>query len=120
MTQFLKDGGSILVCLSEGGEPKLGSNINYFLEQFGMIVNNDCVLSSSYCGQMHPKEAVVSDGILNREIAKEIGKPAASIKFLYPFGATLDVQKPAVPLISTGKLCFPLQRPIVAAAKSPV
>jgi hypothetical protein len=103
-----------MVLLSEGGEPKLGSNINYLLEQHGIVVNTDSVVSSTYCGYMHPKEALVTHGILNREIAREAGKASPAIKFVYPFGATLDVQKPAVPIISTGKNCFPMQRPVAA------
>lgn len=103
-----------MVLLSEGGEPKLGSNINYFLEQFNVVVNTDSVVSCTYSGQSHPKEAIIVDGILNREISREVGKQASEIKFLYPFGATLEVQTPAVPILSTGKSCFPMQRPIVA------
>lgn len=33
-------GGNVLVLLSEGGEKKSGSNINFLLEEFGVSVNN--------------------------------------------------------------------------------
>ena len=118
--EFLNKGGKLLVLLSEGGETKLGSNINYLLEQFDIDVNSDCVVSATYCGQMHPKEALVSDCILNREISKAMHKTSSEIKFLYPYGATLETAGRAAPLLSTGKQCFPMQRPIVAAATTKV
>lgn len=38
--KFLKSGGNVLVLLSEGGERKSGSNINFLLEEFGVSVNS--------------------------------------------------------------------------------
>ncbi|KAK2958476.1 putative Intraflagellar transport protein 52 like protein [Blattamonas nauphoetae] len=130
--EFLERGGKMMVCLSEGGEPQLGSNINYFLEHFGIVVNNDAVISTVYCGMGHPKEAVIKDGVLNREVAtranrhtstslsKQNGKDdcSSALSLAYAYGATLEVQKPAVPLFSTGKLCYPAQRPVIAAVPS--
>jgi intraflagellar transport protein 52 len=55
MIAFLENGGKIMILLMEGGEPRLGSNINYFLEKYGIVVNPDCVISSTYTGQTHPK-----------------------------------------------------------------
>lgn len=37
-----------------------------------------------------------------------------ALTFVYPFGATLNVMKPAVAVLSTGSVCFPLNRPILA------
>ena len=39
---------------------------------------------------------------------------AQSLTFLYPFGATLNVTKPSVPVLSSGSVCFPLKRPLCA------
>ena len=39
---------------------------------------------------------------------------------MYPFGATLNVQKPAVPILSSGTVSYPLNRPIGAAYVNPV
>jgi len=77
---------------------------------------------------MHPKEALVSNGITNREVSRVAAlsqqntsggssKDAAeadSLEFVYPFGATLNVNKPAVPILSTGYIAYPLNRPIGA------
>lgn len=38
---------------------------------------------------------------------------------MYPYGATLNVQQPAVPLLSTGQLSYPLNRPIGALYLGP-
>ncbi|KFQ18646.1 Intraflagellar transport protein 52, partial [Merops nubicus] len=124
---FLEDGGAILVMLKEGGESQCGTNINFLLEEYGIIFNNDAVVRTVYCQYHHPKEALISDGVLNRGISEAAGKtvpePAdedgngrgsQALRFLYPFGATLNVMKPAVAVLSTGSLCFPLNRPILA------
>ena len=37
---YLDKGGSILVLLGEGGETRFGTNINFLLEDFGIMVNN--------------------------------------------------------------------------------
>lgn len=43
-----------------------------------------------------------------------------ALTFVYPFGATLNVMKPAVAVLSTGSICFPLNRPIMAFYQSKV
>lgn len=39
MKQFLENGGSILSMAGEGGEDNMKTNINYFLEDYGISVN---------------------------------------------------------------------------------
>ncbi|KAJ4454354.1 putative Intraflagellar transport protein 52 [Paratrimastix pyriformis] len=139
LKRFIESGGSVLVAVGEGGEQRLGTNINYFLEEFGIAVNRDSVIRASYKTYAHPKEALISDGVLNREINRAAGKKVStsavstrsaaqsgevslsesSLTFVFPYGATLSVQKPAVPILSTGDLCFPMHRPIAAVYKHP-
>ena len=38
-----------------------------------------------------------------------------SLDFVYPYGATLNIQKPAFPILSTGPVSYPTNRPILAA-----
>lgn len=40
LKQYLDSGGCILVMLGEGGEMKYDTNINFLLEEFGIMVNN--------------------------------------------------------------------------------
>uniref|UniRef100_A0A8C9Z920 Intraflagellar transport 52 homolog (Chlamydomonas) n=1 Tax=Sander lucioperca TaxID=283035 RepID=A0A8C9Z920_SANLU len=112
LKHYLDGGGNVLVMLGEGGEMKYDTNINFLLEEFGIMVNN---------------EALVSNGVLNREISRAAGKVvtgniedenvgnnAQALTFVYPYGATLSVMKPAVAVLSTGSVCFPLNRPVLA------
>uniref|UniRef100_A0A0B8RRD2 Intraflagellar transport protein 52-like protein n=1 Tax=Philothamnus irregularis TaxID=1899461 RepID=A0A0B8RRD2_9SAUR len=127
LKKYLESGGNILVMLGEGGESRYDTNINFLLEEFGIMVNNDSVVRNMYYKYFHPKEALVSNGVLNREISRAAGKTVTGIidedtggndsqalTFVYPFGATLNVMKPAVAVLSTGSVCFPLNRPILA------
>jgi intraflagellar transport protein 52 len=110
-----------------GGESKFETNINFLLEQYGVLVNADAVVRSSYYKYSHPKECLVSNGVVNREISKAAGKSTAgsgqgggsavqgeALTFVYPFGATLTVDKPAVPVLSTGSVSLPVNRPVCA------
>lgn len=40
------------------------------------------------------------------------------LKFVYPYGATLNVRKPAHPILSSGPISFPPNRPVAAFYKS--
>mmetsp|Transcript_15415 Transcript_15415/g.21262 ORF Transcript_15415/g.21262 Transcript_15415/m.21262 type:complete len:474 (+) Transcript_15415:247-1668(+) len=138
---FVTGGGSLLVLMGEGGEPKHGTNINYLLEEFGISFNSDSVVRTVHYKYLHPKEVLITDGILNREINAQVGKGskvmesqeelnsrqdfnlgsgAAPMKdddglhFVLPYGATLTVQKPAVSILSSGKIAYPMHRPVGA------
>lgn len=127
LKHYMEGGGDVLVMLGEGGEMKYDTNINFLLEEFGIMVNNDAVVRNVYYKYFHPKEALVSNGVLNREISRAAGKVvtgiiedestgnnAQALTFVYPYGATLSVMKPAVAVLSTGSVCFPLNRPVLA------
>lgn len=43
--RFLTNGGAVLVMLSEGGEQEADTNINFLLEEFGIVVNSGMLLS---------------------------------------------------------------------------
>ena len=58
-----------------------------------------------------------------REINKAAGKQVSGLledaegeclSFLYPYGATLNVEKPSVAVLSSGSVSFPLNRPVCA------
>ena len=58
-----------------------------------------------------------------REVNKAAGKQVSGLledaegeclSFLYPYGATLNVEKPSVAVLSTGSVSFPLNRPVCA------
>ena len=86
----------------------------------------------------HPKECLIADGVLNRALVTYAGAMSAvesttdgdqggkiggksrgeagfsgeGLEFVYPYGATLNVQKPAIALLSTGRVAYPMKRPV--------
>jgi len=143
---FISRGGSVLILMGEGGEDKAGTNLNYLLEDYGMSFNSDAVVRTVYHKYHHPKEALITNGVvardlvraakgekkveakqsgINLQITKEdadvatFGNEGSGLDFVYPYGATLNVQKPAVPILSSGPLSYPLHRPIAGVCAVP-
>eukprot|EP00921_Rhytidocystis_pertsovi_P004596 GHVQ01007974.1.p1 GENE.GHVQ01007974.1~~GHVQ01007974.1.p1 ORF type:complete len:299 (-),score=62.06 GHVQ01007974.1:246-1142(-) len=134
---FITSGKSVMVLLGEGGEERNHTNINYLLEEFGIMVNSDAVLRAAYKTYFHPKEALVTkgvtcDGLLSwvhqhskpsesatKEPPKADFDPSSTTSphfdFLFPYGASLNVQMPAVTIAMTGAMCYPFNRPIIAS-----
>jgi len=150
LKEFMDKGGALLILLGEGGEEKYGTNVNFLLEEFGIAFNSDSVARTVHYKYHHPKEVLVSDGVLNRGVTSAVRdlsnlfsnaassssnarKTKASIlkrsnvrdddkenllEFVYPYGSSLNVQKPAVALLSSGHVTYPLNRPVVACAQT--
>ena len=119
------------------------TNVNYFCEEYGMAFSDDCVVRTVYYKYLHPKEVHIANGVVNKEINVAAGKrprgpqpggqmqgvppaisessPNAPLAFAYPYGCSLLVQKPAFPVLTSGPLSFPLNRPVCAlwSARSP-
>jgi len=70
MKQYVEEGGKVMLMMHEGGEQKLGTNINALLEQLGISVNQDTVVRKTYYKYLHPKEAFIGNGILNNELVR--------------------------------------------------
>ncbi|GFS88423.1 intraflagellar transport protein 52 homolog [Nephila pilipes] len=130
LREYVDKGGSIFVTMGEGGEKSFQTNINFLLEERGIMINNDAVVRTVYHKYHHPKEVLVSNGVLNRSMTLAAGKSipgqnlsesnnAQALSFLYPYGATLNVAKPAVAVLSTGSVSFPLNRPVCAFYQHP-
>jgi len=123
LKSFVAEGGSLLISMGEGGEEALGTNINYLTEEYGIECNSDAVVRTVYHKYTHPKEVFIQGGILNPTIdqahgrgTSSSGKPMSSdsLAFTFPYGASLNVQKPAFPVLSSGHLAIPLHRPVAA------
>ncbi|XP_055372223.1 intraflagellar transport protein 52 homolog [Condylostylus longicornis] len=125
LKEFIENGGKLLVMLGEGGENAFNTNINFFLEDYGMFINNDTVLRPHYFKNFHPKECIIGGGIvcesmwrylLNEKIEKidyEFTDEKYKIHFQYPYGATMNVSEPANILLTTGPVVYPFNRPLV-------
>jgi len=137
LKRYVKQGGSVLVMMAEGGEAKAGTNINYWLEEYGIAVNSDAVVRTTHYKYLHPKEVLIADGILNRGVLAAVGKQpgqegdedfraakaraafdGTGMEFVYPYGATLSVLKPSIPVLSSGKIAYPMNRPLGAVWQS--
>ncbi|XP_032524056.2 intraflagellar transport protein 52 homolog isoform X1 [Danaus plexippus] len=127
LKSVVERGDSVLVMMTDGGEERMNTNINFFLEEYGIVVNNDCVVRAKYHKFYHPKECHISNGILNRAVVKYLMKmpnyisesddfleDPPSPNFVYPYGATLTVKKPAVGILSSSDVCYPVKRPLAA------
>lgn len=137
-----------MIMMAEGGEHKQNTNINAMLEQVGISVNSDSVIRKTFHKYLHPKEAFIGNGCLNDELVKSANgankptdgenKPGkytkkyrdtkdelanrdeqGGLKFVFPYGSTLNVRKPSVALLSSGPISFPANRPIGAFYVSP-
>merc|ERR1719272_111855 len=67
---YIEHGGAVIVVMSEGGENKQQTNINAMLEQVGISCNTDSVIRKSFYKYLHPKEAYVGNGVLNKELVR--------------------------------------------------
>jgi len=95
----------------------------------------------------HPKECLVTHGILCEDLARaatgekkknkgqtnelelnitkedgdiaNISKDNGGLEFVFPYGATLNAQKPALPVLSSGPISYPLNRPVAAVYPDP-
>lgn len=66
----MDEGGKVLLFMHEGGENKLQTNINAMLEQLGISANPDTVIRKTFFKYLHPKEAFVGNGVLNKELVR--------------------------------------------------
>eukprot|EP00916_Digyalum_oweni_P024769 GHVL01040925.1.p1 GENE.GHVL01040925.1~~GHVL01040925.1.p1 ORF type:complete len:132 (+),score=10.28 GHVL01040925.1:223-618(+) len=75
ITEFLNSKGNVLFLVSEGGEKKLATNVNYLFEEYGIAVNPDAVIRTSYYKYFHPKVCVIANNmiVLNRKCSSVRG-----------------------------------------------
>lgn len=136
---YLAEGGNILILAEEGGDKRCRSNLNEFLSPYNIQLANNTVLRTSYYSYFHPKEALITNGVLHedffRVLANEARKPGKKVvvttfgvekdndvddhcltgfKFVYPYGGSLLVQEPSIPLLSTGTVCYPANAAVMA------
>lgn len=131
---YVNDGGSLAVFSSEGGSQ--GSNLNELTSDFGIGVESTTLVRAVYHKYLHPKHALVQNGIVQPEIGTEkhiplndtnrsqklrenmihetATDPSMSLSFVYPNGTTLSVQSPAYTLLSSGSTSYPVDCPISA------
>lgn len=112
-------------------------------KKFGIVINSDCVIRTSFYKYFHPKEAYIHNGILNEEVTRvangyakepkgkgnngfmlggrdedeeEYQKESkrTGVDFVFVNGASLMVNPPANAILTSGPLTYPCNRPICA------
>lgn len=134
LTTFMQGGGGVLIMASEGLEGHSYDNINKLTEPLGITVNHDSVIRTVYHdGYFHPKEAFIKNVSCLANLDQLSGKTPLSsstsllfdsdagsgekLAVAYPYGCTLELTQPAVPIMSSGALCFPANRALGACSQ---
>ena len=129
LQKHLERGGSLAFFIPDGGK---NSNINNFLEEYGLNAESDEVIRTSYYKYFHPKHAFISNGVLHHDIDAAKSSRASSNKtlqnrnhasndcclfeerlvYVYPNGTTIDSQLPSIPVLSSGLTSIPINQAI--------
>ena len=94
------------------------------------MCHDSIVRTVYYQEYYHPKEAFIKSPCVVRELERVGNANSSDHAFLfegtgasdrmsiaYPFGCSLEVKTPAVPVLTSGQLCFPANRAICAYAQ---
>lgn len=117
----------------DGGDKSSRSNLNSVLSKYSISLANNSVIRTTFFKYFHPKEALITNGVLHEDFLRVVNKeekdqivPNFSMnnsnderevlenqtyqgfKFVYPYGTSLVVKSPAVPILNTGSVCFPV------------
>lgn len=133
---FLAHGGSVLVFMSEGGDPKKAGSINSLLTEFGITVQSDQVIRTCFKKYHHPRECLIPNGVLIDDMVRNMSgdkrtrttvaynrAQQSHAEIVFPFGSTLHLDKSPrgsdapIPILHTGALSLPINRPVVAASE---
>jgi intraflagellar transport protein 52 len=132
LKSYVAKGGSLVFFVGEGGDTTNNTNMNAVIQDYGISIKSDAVVRTVYYKYLYPKEVFIANGILQPSVAasKNVGsKPSKTdtskggvagdgvnggLNFVYPYGATLDVARPATAILSSGPISYPLNRPIAA------
>ena len=52
--------------------PRNNTNVTEVTKKFGITINSDCVIRTSFYKYFHPKEAYIHNGILSEEVTRVI------------------------------------------------
>ncbi|KDO28940.1 hypothetical protein SPRG_05813 [Saprolegnia parasitica CBS 223.65] len=127
LKDYLREGGSILFLVGEGGDTRHDTNLNSWLKEFGITINADAVIRTVYHKYHHPKEVLVTSGVVNREIARMTNVISGRGKDIFARDPAadkahglekdqrgLDFVFPRRRRLSSGFISFPMNRPVAA------
>ncbi|CDI83689.1 hypothetical protein, conserved [Eimeria acervulina] len=119
-----------------GGSGNSSTNVNFLLEEMGLSLAADSVVAvmppapqQQQRGINHPREVVLQQHqLVGEKLQQEMQQQQNGANgmggsngsggnvFVYPYGSTVYVQAPAVPLLCSSNCCNPCQRPLIGAA----
>ena len=107
LANFLDRGGSVAILSAE-----VDPIVNDFLGLYAMKIEGGAVVRAVYHPPyFHPKHALISNGIVQpfetEDKQSEQSDGADAMRFVFPNGTTLNVETPAVPLLSSGSTSYP-------------
>lgn len=134
LKEYVEKGGGLLVMAAEGKEGQSFEHLNKIIGDHGIKINHDAIARTVYFRDyFHPKECFVKNAsvvpLLDQLAAKQPRVVAQDFNFeapvdtgeklsiAYPYGASLQVTLPAVPILTSGPLSFPANRAIGAFAQ---
>ena len=110
--EFINEGKSIICLETNSAE----STLNSILGNYGVEFQNDSVVSVVFQKSCNPREAFISS-LENLRLLTEdesVNRVDEIINIIYPNGGTLNVRPPSIPILSTGTMCYPFNRPVAA------
>jgi intraflagellar transport protein 52 len=136
LRDYMIAGGCVLILAGEGALNESSqefdnfTHLNNFLSQFSIEINNDALIRTIYAPEyFHPKEALVNNATVlskldqyaprqsSAEEEEDYSHSKQKLSIVYPYGCTLNISRPALPLITSGSICFPANRPLCAVSK---
>ena len=140
--QYIEQGGNVLFLSQDGGDKNSRSNLNSILAKYSIVISNNSVIRTTYFKYFHPKEALITNGVLHEDFLRVVNKEEKEetmsaftnnmnledregaesqtyqgFKFVYPFGTSLVSKQPAIQILNTGSVCFPVNAPVFAYAR---
>ena len=109
---FINAGKSI-ICLETNSTE---STLNSILGNYGVEFQKDSVVSVVFQKSCNPREAFISSWENPRFLTEDesVNRVDEIINIIYPNGGTLNVRPPSIPILSTGTMCYPFNRPVTA------
>ena len=136
---YVESGGNVFLLAGETRDKISRANLNALLAQFSIEVTGTAVIRTNYHRYFHPKEALVTNGVMHEDFIRAVQnegevEPRArfalelnlddkeetedcnlpGFRFVYPHGVSLNVRRPAVPLLNSGTVCYPVNACVLA------
>ena len=134
LRRFIDNGGSLAFFIPDSS--KL-TNVNNFLDEYGLNAECDEVIRASYYKYFHPRHAFISNGVLHPDLNTarqhrtsssnegKIENHASNdcclfkdhLVFVYPNGTVIDSQTPSIPILSSGSTSIPINQAVAGVVE---